>query len=61
MTSDGNVAAPTRILPVINCPVARFDGDTPMTEGAAIPTQKLSAKIMDQGFNLVYNTGDSTP
>lgn len=45
----------------INIPVARFDGDTPTTDGPVLPTQKLTAKAMDQGFQMIYVTADSTP
>lgn len=45
----------------LTCPVARFDGDTPTTDGPVLPSQKLSAKIMDQGFTMAYATADSTP
>lgn len=44
-----------------NIPVARFDGDTPVTEGMALPTQHLTAKAMDTGMTAAYVTTDSTP
>lgn len=48
-----------------NIPVARFDGDTPTTDGPGLPTQHVTAKGLWDGatspINAAYVTLDSTP
>lgn len=48
-----------------NIPVARFDGDTPTTDGPVLPTQHVVAEAMFDGtnspINATYVTLDSTP
>lgn len=48
-----------------NIPVARFDGDTPTTDGPVLPTQHVTAEAMFDGtnspINATYITTDSAP
>lgn len=48
-----------------NIPVARFDGDTPTTDGQVLPTQHLNAVVLwdstNSPINCAYVTTDSTP
>ena len=48
-----------------NIPVARFDGDTPTTDGPGLPTQHVTAKALWDGstspLTMAYVTTDATP